>query len=144
MTALYILIAGGVLSPVADDPKGDKNDLVRLQGTWKVVSMIDDGKEAPPEKIKGARLIFESDRYALRGGEESFRGSFRIEPGKKPGQIDTTFVNEDGKETGRARGIYELDGKKLRVAWRHKGEGRPAELASKPGSGVRLMVLERE
>jgi uncharacterized protein (TIGR03067 family) len=144
MKALWILIVSAALSPAGDAPKGDKGDREKLQGTWKVVSLVNDGQEVPPEKIEEARLTFEGDRYSLKGGEEGYRGTFKLDSGQSPRQITTTFLADDGKEKGKALGIYELDGKRLRICWRHEGEERPKQFASRPGSGIRLMVLERE
>ena len=140
MSTLWILLPSFALA--ADAPKDAGDDRERLQGTWKVVSMVNDGKEVPADKIRSARLTFEGDRFSMKGADEDFRGRFRLIPGKTPRQIDTVFVDADNKELGAARGVYELDGKRLRVSWKHEGD-RPTELASKPGSGARLMVLEK-
>ena len=122
----------------------DKEDRQQLQGTWKVVSMISDGKSAAADKIKTARLTFDGDRYSLKGGDEDFRGTFKLDASKNPKQIDTTFVGEDNKEKGKARGIYELDGKRLRVSWAHDKGTRPTNFSARSGTEERVMILERE
>jgi uncharacterized protein (TIGR03067 family) len=68
------------LTAGAAPPTGDE---ARLQGTWKVVSLESDGQPAPAEATKGAELIFEGKHYALQGGAEQYRGTFRLE-GVKP------------------------------------------------------------
>lgn len=143
MTALWILIASVAPLLTADVPGEDKSDRDRLQGTWKVVALVDDGKEVPATDIKGARLTFDGARFTFKGGKEDFRGTFKADARSKGGHIDTTFIAEDDKEKGKAQGIYELDGKRLRIAW-HDGGTRPKEFASKAGSGIRLIVLERQ
>jgi uncharacterized protein (TIGR03067 family) len=139
-----MLIAWFALPLLADSPRKDGDDRQALQGTWKVVSLVNDGKEVPADKIRGARLTFEGDRYTLKGGEEGFRGTFKLDASQKPRRIDTTFLAEDDREKGKAWGIYELDGKRLRITWSQESGNRPREFASKPESGTRSMVLERE
>ena len=140
MSTLITLLAS--LALAADASKEEKGDQDRLQGTWKVVSMVTDGKEVPAEKIKEARLTIAGNRYMLKGTAEDFRGAFKINENKTPKQIDTTFLGEDNKERGTALGIYELQGRKLKISWRQEKGERPTELVSKPDSGVRSMVLD--
>jgi uncharacterized protein (TIGR03067 family) len=143
MKARYMLVAFATLTLALDAEEG-KDDQKNLQGTWKVKSLVNDGKEVPADKIKNARLTFDGNRYTLRGGEEDFRGTFKLDPEKKPKHIDTVFLAEDEKERGRAQGIYELDGKRLRICWSQGNDARPKEFASKSDTGTRLMVMEKE
>jgi uncharacterized protein (TIGR03067 family) len=106
--------------------------------------MESDGKPAPPDATKGASLIFEGNRYALKGGQEEFRGTFTLDPAMKPKAIDTTFVEEDGKERGKALGIYKLEGNRLTICWRQGGRERPTEFRTDPGSGLRMIVVQRD
>ena len=128
----------------ADAPQeAAKNDLESLQGTWSVVTLENDGTPSPPESVKGSTFVVKGDRYTLKGGQDTFRGTLKLDPTKKPKALDATFVDDDGKDKGKAQGIYELDGDRLRICWR-EGDKRPAEFASKPGSGARLIVLKRQ
>jgi uncharacterized protein (TIGR03067 family) len=140
---VMILTAGFLTA--ADPPKSDAapSDKDRLQGTWSAVSMENNGKPAPPEAIKGAKLVFTGDQYTLKG-EESYQGTFTLDPTRKPKTIDTTFVEVEGGKKGTALGIYELEGDRLKICWRHGGKERPTEFATKPNSGLRLMVLKRD
>jgi uncharacterized protein (TIGR03067 family) len=121
-------------------PTGDE---ARLQGTWKVVSLESDGQPAPAEATKGAELIFEGNHYALKGGTEQFRGTFRLDATRTPRAIDATFTEPDGKEKGKAVGIYKLEGDRLTICWHQDGKERPATFRTARDSNLRLIVAER-
>src|SRR5205823_1272074 len=105
------------------------------------VAMEENGKPAPPEAVEGAALSFQGDRYTLRGGEESYDGTFKLDPGKTPRAIDTTYVEKEGGKKGKAVGIYKLEGNRLTICWRHGGRERPTEFATRAGSESRLIVV---
>ena len=140
---LVALLAAGLLTAADAPPRKGKDDRDRLQGTWNVVSLVQNGKAVPREAIKGATLIFEGDHYGLKGGKEEYRGSFKLNQRANPKQIDTTFVDVDDREKGRAQGIYKLEGDRLTICWREGGKGRPKAFTSEPDSGTRLIVVER-
>ena len=117
--------------------------LDQLQGTWQAVSIVENGKKAPPEEVKGSRMIVKGSQFTFEG-TESYRGTLKVDPGKKPGWMDAFFVDKDNKESGKAVGIYELKGDQLKIAWRHKGDERPKDFNSEADSSVRSIVLKRE
>lgn len=127
----------------ADQPAPGAKDQERLQGTWRVVALENEGKPVPAEAIKGATLTFTKDQYELKGGREEFRGRFKLHATQEPRGIDSTFVEADGKEKGVAVGIYKLEGDRLTICWRQGDKDRPREFGSKPESGLRLLVAER-
>jgi uncharacterized protein (TIGR03067 family) len=136
LAAAFVLVAAAPERPVRDD--GD-----RVQGTWSVVSLVNNGKPAPKGSLKKQQLIFEGTHFALEGGKEEYRGTFRLHPKRSPPWIDTVFHDVDKKEKGRALGIYRLTGNELTIAWNENGKDRPRALESAPGSGVRLIVVRR-
>jgi uncharacterized protein (TIGR03067 family) len=141
--AVVALASAGLLGGGGAQDAG-KKDIDRLQGTWTVVSMKYSGKAASPEAVKEMRLVIQGSTYKLTGGDEDYQGKLKVDPSQTPKTIDATFVDDTGTEKGQAQGIYELDGNRLKFCWRDKGEGRPKELESTSGSGVRLLTLERE
>jgi uncharacterized protein (TIGR03067 family) len=142
MTRLLLPVAAICFFAASAFPEDTKEDLKRLQGTWKVVGLTNDGKKAPPDKLEGAELIVIGNAYVLKG-EDTFRGKLKLDATQKPKFIDATFIDEQGQEKGKAAGIYQQDGDELRICWREKGDQRPNEFASKPGSNIRLIVLKR-
>jgi uncharacterized protein (TIGR03067 family) len=106
-----------------------------LQGTWSAVK--DDKK---------IELTFKGDKFIAAIGEETYKGSFKIDPGKKPKTIDMS-VKEGKKYEGQTSlGIYKIDGDKLTWCANEPGkDDRPKEFAEEQG-GMKFMliVLERK
>ena len=62
----------------ADSPRNDeaaKKDLAKLQGTWIVVALENNGKAMPATALKEARFVVKDDRYTMQGIEDSFQPS---------------------------------------------------------------------
>jgi uncharacterized protein (TIGR03067 family) len=117
-----------------------KADLKKLAGTWSVVSAQKGGKDAPENDIKELRLIFNGDKFTARFGDKSKDGTFKIDPSKKPKQIDITLMDKI------AEGIYQFKGDNLELCLSEPGGGepRPTEFKSAEGSRTILFVLKRE
>jgi uncharacterized protein (TIGR03067 family) len=137
--AVLLLPLAGLL-PAADE--GAQAELGKLKGIWQAVSAEVDGRKANPMELEKTFLTIEGDRYSLRLPEATRKGTFKIDAGKTPKQIDVTAA--DGPEKGKTlRGIYELKGATLRYCVAEPEKDRPTEFASKAGSGRRLYVLKR-
>jgi uncharacterized protein (TIGR03067 family) len=118
-----------------------KPDLERLMGRWIVVSGESDGTAAPENVLKQARMIFQGDRLtasSANGKTDVLR--FKIDPSAKTKTIDIT--HEKKRQT--ILGIYALDGDRLKLCLGAPGSARPREFVTKKGSGVLLLVLDRE
>ena len=144
---LVTLLAVGVLL-AADAPKGDaKKDQEALQGTWRPVSSEQDGKDQTDE-AKDHTLTFEKDTFTVKKGDEvRIKGTFKVDPSKKPKTIDMT-VTEGGKDEDKGKeihGIYELDGDTLKWCTSRPGnKERPKEFSTKEGGDDMLVKLKKE
>jgi RNA polymerase sigma factor (sigma-70 family) len=117
-------------------------DLDKLQGAWKFVYAISGGRNDDDEM----RFIFEKgtlklEKISNNGGVKTARVTdewkFKIDPSAKPKTIDI--------DKGRVMpGIYELDGDKLKICIREKGDERPAKFEVEKDSQVLLIGLVRE
>jgi uncharacterized protein (TIGR03067 family) len=138
---LAFAIAGLMLAVEPGKQETPKDESVRLEGKWVVVSFSDAGKDDPD--ARGGKVIITSDRLTFvdkDGKEVAFK--YRIDATKKPKTIDQSPAN---KETFTTLGIYEVigDTARLCVAENAKGEAaRPSEF--KEGKGQILVVLKRE
>jgi RNA polymerase sigma factor (sigma-70 family) len=123
----------------ADKPKADKDS---LQGTWIPVSVEEDGRQVPEDEVKAKNfeMVFAGDKVTFPIKEEPKEVGFKLDPAKKPKQIDLVFG-----EAKTAKGIYLFDGDtlKLCVQKEHDGE-RPTEFVSKEGTQHLLIVLKRK
>lgn len=139
---LVTLMAAGLVAGVsgaagADDVKG-------LQGVWIAVSAERSGAAAGD--LKGHRLTFSGDRFTIRfNGKLLYQGTFRADASKKPATID--FTHTRGQAIGKKwLGIYLLEGDALKICDNADdlAKGRPAALATAPGSGQVLLSFKRE
>lgn len=141
--AASLLLAIGVSAADNKDiPKGDKG---KLQGKWQIVSVAVEDKvierDGVPREWKGTfekDLFVEGDRFGQVGYSEA---KIKLDETRDPKQI--TIQSDDGKLT--FRGIYALDGDTLKVCINGDGSDvrRPEEFATRKGSPLLLIVLNR-
>lgn len=137
--ALTFLLAA---NPPANQDKAVKEELDKLQGTWRITSLEMDGKPIPQEFLKEAKIIVKGDKFESRVGVP-YTGTVKIDPTQKPKTIDLVF--ESGPEKGNTSlGIYELDGDTWKICLGVNTMERPTEFAAKPGTGFALEKLTRE
>lgn len=137
-----LLLALGLALIVGTADGGGKDaGLKALQGRWEVVKMETDGKPVPAKHVKGSTFVVDGHEYVFKGGDETYQGVLTVDTAAKPNTIIATFRGEGGKEKGRAVGIYEVQGDKLKILWDEKGKNRPKAFNDKKGN--RYLVLER-
>jgi uncharacterized protein (TIGR03067 family) len=119
-----------------------QEDTDRLQGTWSFASLEIDGVAVPAAGFAGSRMVIEGDTFAMLSPGADYRGTFVLDPSAIPKQLDIHF--QEGPEAGNtAHGIYELEGNAWTICLGLTGKERPAEFATRPGSGSALEVLRR-
>jgi uncharacterized protein (TIGR03067 family) len=114
-----------------------------LEGEWVVVAAEDEGVTVPDDDVKGNRWVFKGTEItAVCPDGATGRMSFRLDPGKKPKEIDVTSLDDPSKGKTEA-GIYEVAEGRLRVCLRAKEKGRPTGFATTTGSGMTMMTFEK-
>ena len=126
---------------VAAACKADQSkDAKQFQGTWKLVSATWNG-----EAQKGdVRWLVDADSYTVRlKGADLERNSFKLDPCQK--HIDV-FHHEVPKGTygGSLKGIYEIEGDLLKVAYDPTARQYPRSLGAAPGSRLVFYEFRRE
>ena len=145
MRGFAVLILAAGLSLAADDSKKEPLDMeyVKLEGTWRVVSLEIEGMKIPEETVKDSRLIIKGKEFTMKEKIATYRGNFIIDPSKKPKTIDMKFT--EGPEKGNTSlGIYQLEGDDLKLCLTITAKDRPTEFAAKPKNGHGFEVLKRE
>jgi uncharacterized protein (TIGR03067 family) len=148
MRCQFMLLLTTVLIVGADDPQDEAG---KLQGTWGVVSADD----VPEDALQRMKVIIrrETLHIVMEGDRERARATYKLDPSQKPSAIDLTKDPKDPKGP-IARGIYELDGDTLKLAWRKEGP-RPTQFPTKrpprkftggpsERDDLMMMVLKRE
>ena len=119
-----------------------KKDLEGLQGTWKLVSAMQDGKALPDDEVKKSTIVIKDDAFHFPGLAEdatSRSGTIKVDATKRPKHMDTISTEKEVM-----LGIYELESDRYKVCFAPAGKPRPSEFASNPGSGYILQVWERK
>ncbi len=140
---LIVLLATSLMA--GEPPRQDavKKDLDGIQGTWKMVALEADGKQAPAEMVAALKLIFKDDTLTFTPGEPGYSNyTYKLDPTTKPARFDMTHA--DGPKKGETdKGIYSLEGNHLRICF-GKADTRPKEFSTTAGSGVGMYTMERE
>ena len=119
-----------------------KTDLARMQGTWQLVSAMEDGKPLPDDKVKQTSIVVEGDTFRFPGLAEdatSSAGTFKLDATKTPKEMDAISTEKEVM-----LGIYALDEGGYKVCFAPPGKPRPNGLGSAPGSGYILQVWARQ
>jgi uncharacterized protein (TIGR03067 family) len=131
--------------PVGDDAV--KKELAKLEGTWQVVGVEENGVKLPEDKLREAKgtVTLKGDKHTLEyGGRSQGTVSVKIDPSAKPKRYD--LIIADGPDKGKIQlGIYELDGDtwKLCLNKQAGAETHPTEFSGKAGSGWVLVTLKK-
>lgn len=133
-----LLCLGGVT--LADDKSSDQ---ARIQGSWEVVELVDDGRPAPKEVVAKWSVKVAGNKMTIVESEGSHEVVFKLNPSSKPKGMDAT--PSDGPQKGKTlKGIYEIQGDNLKVCLPSKeGDKRPTEFVSMKGADLGLLVLKR-
>lgn len=123
--------------------------LAKLQGTWLVVSALNDGKtvindEPGPRSGRPPKLQCDGHRWCIWQGDKIVRrGFFHVDVTKTPNEVDV--MDEAGKfyEPGTRSGIYKLDVDTCKFCLGSAYYQRPTVFGSKPGSGNLVVVVRR-
>ena len=140
----FLAVAALALGMTASaDEKASKEELAKFSGTWKGVSVVQDGKEMTKAEAETARLTVDGEKYTLKLGGEEIEGTHALDPTKTPKQIEA--VRTKGPSKGeKMLGIYELTGDTFKVCFAAPGKSdRPTEFKSAPGSGQRVLLFTR-
>jgi uncharacterized protein (TIGR03067 family) len=151
VSAAVLLMAAAVagLPPAVADPPsgkatGPKGDRAPLQGSWVAAAVEEDGQKLSGEPLKAVRVVVQGDEITFHPVRDRTRVTFNLDPAQSPRTISMTV--QDGPDKGKSiPGIYDFQGDRLRLCAALKpGVPRPKEFAAPSGSGLLLLVLQRE
>lgn len=119
-------------------------DAKLLQGTWKAVAVVDNGKKYSPGMYDGIQMVVRGDEFVIVWAKNlQVPTKFTLDTTKNPHHID--LVATQGAVKGnKVPGLYSLDGDTLLLCLSLFQENvRPAERKSEPGKRMMFFKLER-
>jgi uncharacterized protein (TIGR03067 family) len=127
----FCLVVGAVAG------QGDGKGAKEIDGAWTFVSAVKGGKKKDFDG-EPIRIVFKAGKMTIDKGGDTKNGSYKIDPAKKPKQIDMKV------EENEIKGIYELQGDTLRICGHGQGGERPTEFKADEGSEAMLLTFRRE
>jgi uncharacterized protein (TIGR03067 family) len=121
-------------APAVESPESS-GPATELEGEWSMVSGFMDGHPIESSMVKyGKRVTRGSQTTVQFGGQVFMKATFSLDPAKSPREID--FVHTQGMHQGKTQlGIYECDGKTLRLSSSTPDQPRPADFKPRKGDG---------
>ncbi len=136
-SVLCFLLASAAL---AAEPEGD---LRALQGAWVIAEATLAGRDHIDD-FEGMKLTVTESNYVIDFGKNSDKGTLKLDPAKKPKQIDLT-TRKDGPFKGRnLPGIYELKGDTIVLCLNSEQPDRPSAFEAKEKTPMMLLTFQRE
>jgi uncharacterized protein (TIGR03067 family) len=128
--------------PGTDDT--GKKELQRVQGAWVMVALEIDGKEVAADKIDTTTLTIKGNHYTTRVKKSEHECTIRLDPTKKPPQIDMIFT-KPGSAPETCEGIYEIKDDTLRIARGLRADQkRPDQFMTWPDTGYFIVTWKRQ
>jgi RNA polymerase sigma factor (sigma-70 family) len=127
----------------ASDP--GKDDVQNITGTWVATSVETDGQAAPEGFVRRIRFRFKNGFLVIKGlfaDNREVPCDFKLDPKARPARPRAIDYSGLGTKQ-QVKGIYELDGERLKVCIITRPRERPTEFATKPGSNLTLIAFKR-
>ncbi len=142
----FAMLAFAALGRAADDAR---DEMKKLEGTWKVASAAADGKPLDVKNLGITRIVVSDGKLTFQNESKTLMTcSFTVDLSKKPKQMDW----KKDKDPNALPTIYSLDGNELKLCFPllpKKGNGdkvdikRPASFDTK-GTSFASVTLKRE
>jgi uncharacterized protein (TIGR03067 family) len=139
---LWPAIATAALAASNGITAQEKDDAKAIQGTWEAVAGELGGVKQPEDSLPIHQITLKGGKYDRKKSPTPDKGSYKVDPGKKPRAIDLTTTEGPGKGV-TVFAIYELKGDELRVCYDLQGETRPTEFKTKKGTSLHLVTYKR-
>jgi uncharacterized protein (TIGR03067 family) len=139
--ALETLKRGDVSAPADPFEEADAGPATELEGEWTMVAGSMDGHAMQTSLVKLARRIARGNQLTVMFGPQVFmKARVTIDPSKSPKQLDYAIASGTGAGSTQV-GVYEWDGKQLRICMAAAGHARPGDFTK--GDGRTLTVWKR-
>lgn len=122
--------------------KGGKagEPVTELKGDWTMVSCVRDGMPIDASLMASARRVDTGTEVTVSFGPQIMMAArYTVDRTATPNTID--FIHTGGATAGQTqRGIFELDGKTLKLCYAAPGQPRPSNYSTAAGDGKTMAV----
>jgi uncharacterized protein (TIGR03067 family) len=137
--ALFLVLSFACLSRGDEAKQGAKS----MDGTWLPSAAELGGEKVPDEVRKTIKLVIDDGKYAVTVGKNADRGTVKIDPSKKPKEMD--IIGTEGPNKGKTiLAIYEMTDDTLRICYDLSGKARPSEFKTAKDTNLYLVTYKRE
>ena len=120
-----------------------KDEAKAMEGTWLPSAAELAGEKFPDEIRKVIKMVIDDGKYVVTVGKSPDRGTVKVDPSKKPKEMDIT--GSEGPNKGKTfLAIYERDGDTMRICYDLSGKARPSEFKTTAGTQLYLVEYKRQ
>jgi uncharacterized protein (TIGR03067 family) len=139
-----LFLCGLVCSHANEKAKPKDDDLDRLQGIWRVVSLTEKGTAIAKEATDAMEIVIDKDTFTASDKSEVLvKYQFKLDATKMPKHIDFKHLIGESKG-GVEPGIYRFENDKIRMVLDEDRKGRPMVFDGKETASYSVIVLERK
>ena len=143
---IMMLLSLAIADPATEKgkEKEKETDLDRMQGTWLVVSLVEEGKAVDAKETAILKIVIQKDNFrVLENDKLVVNDRITIDETKMPRAIDFTHLSGDDK--GKTElGIYVFEKGQLKICVNEKAKERPTVFDGKEASTYSVIVLKKE
>jgi uncharacterized protein (TIGR03067 family) len=126
----FVFTHGAGAAPDPEPPLTNAEALKKMQGTWQIVSVENDGVPLPA-KEDASQVVVEKKSFVIKGVSRREPYIIRLDASAKTPRIDMTF---DGPKSFPGLGIFKFEADKLIIVNAEPGKSRPTKFDSKTGT----------
>jgi uncharacterized protein (TIGR03067 family) len=133
------------VAPTGSKGQAVQEELDRLAGTWVLVGGYLDGKPVGDDDVRKTRITWTGNKISTISPHiwrDAIVATLAVDPTTRPGQMDIVY---EANPATPAPAIYEwLGPDSYRICIDRRGQSRPQEFVSVPGTGQTLHVWQRQ
>ncbi|HZZ80337.1 MAG TPA: TIGR03067 domain-containing protein [Gemmataceae bacterium] len=140
LASTSLFLVGVILLHAGETP----SDLDRMQGTWTIVSLVEQTKSIPAAETDTVEYVIKKDVMSVYDkGKLEAQYQVTIDATKTPKAIDFKHLIGENKDRIEP-GIFTFDGDKLKLALDEKRQGRPTVFEGKETETYSIVVLKKK
>ena len=140
-TLAVALVAAVAVS--AEDKKPVDFDAKALVGKWSFASGTRAGEKVEADKLKDI-AEYTADKITMKTADATFVFKYSVDAKASPVAVELEILEPDGFKGAKAKGIVEIDGETLKLAYNPTPDGaRPKDFASTKDNGNHVYTMKK-